>query len=267
MIRKPAVAGYFYSATSAELTREVNQHSGKPGKIRDVMGIVSPHAGLVYSGAVAGAVYSSIALPRSCIMIGPNHTGAGVAASLMASGHWEIPTGTLQIDETLSRFIAERSEHVEEDSSAHAREHSLEVQLPFILDREQDTGIVPITMMTLPLETCREIGETIADAISSVDYRVMIIASSDMSHYEPDETARQKDRTAIDRILNLDPEGLYNTVLRERISMCGYIPVTTMLYAVQKLGASRAELVKYMTSGEINGDYSQVVGYAGITIE
>ncbi len=267
MIRKPAVAGHFYSGTKAGLSKEVHKYIDPSAAKEKAIGVLSPHAGLMYSGAVAGAVYSRIEFPRTFILIGPNHTGIGKPFSVMMQGEWEIPTGTLKIDEALARKILERSELLEEDSFAHAMEHSLEVQLPFILHFSSDVKIVPITIMGDSPESCRLIGEAIADAVKDTDYSVTIIASSDMSHYEVDFIARAKDKKAVDRILSLDPKGLYETVKKEDISMCGFIPATIMLYSAKKLGAKEAVLVKYMTSGEVNKDYDQVVGYAGIVVK
>lgn len=266
MKRKPAVAGQFYAGTSSGLSREVQRYIDITASKEKAIGIVSPHAGLIYSGAVAGMLYSRIEFPHTFILIGPNHTGIGKPVSIMSDGQWSIPTGTLKIDKPLAEKILNSSEKVEEDEDAHLREHSLEVQLPFIVHLSEEVKIVPITMMTDSLELCRHIGEVMAKAVKETEYPVTIIASSDMSHYEEDSVARSKDKTAIDRIIALDPEGLYETVTKNNISMCGFIPVTAMLYAAKQLGASGSSLVKYMTSGEISGDYGYVVGYAGILI-
>jgi AmmeMemoRadiSam system protein B len=216
---------------------------------------------------VAGAVYSSIQFPETFILLGPNHTGFGMMASIMSSGEWEIPTGIFKIDETLSTKIIQKAPLITEDVQAHIFEHSLEVQLPFIAYFSETVKIVPITVMQASLEECRKIGEGIADAVKEVDYDVVIAASSDMSHYEPDDVARKLDSLAINEALNLNPEGLYNIVHKERISMCGFLPVTIMLYAAKALGAKEARLVKYATSGDISGDYEQVVGYAGVIVK
>jgi hypothetical protein len=185
----------------------------------------------------------------------------------MTSGQWEIPTGTFSIDENLSRKILQKVSYVSEDVQAHIFEHSLEVQLPFIAYFSETVKIVPIIVMQASLEECRKIGEGIADAVKEVDYDVVIAASSDMSHYEPDDIARRLDSLAIKEALNLNPEGLYNIVHKERISMCGFLPATIMLYAAKALGAKEARLVKYATSGDVSGDYEQVVGYAGVIVK
>lgn len=267
MKRKPAVAGQFYQSSPSKLTEEVGEYVQSNMVKEHAIGIVSPHAGLMYSGRVAGAVYSGIEFPHTFILIGPNHTGIGSAVSIMSSGSWQMPTGELQIDEHIADKVKQHSGVFEEDRSAHSMEHSLEVQLPFILYFSSEAAIVPITMMSESLDVCRDVGEALSEAIKDEEYPVMIVASSDMSHYETDSVARTKDRKAIDRVLSLDPEGLYDTVKREGISMCGVIPVTAMLFAAKKLAAKEARLVKYMTSGEVSGDYDYVVGYAGIMIK
>lgn len=266
MKRQPAVAGQFYPSSPAKLTEQVRGYIDKDVVKENTIGIVSPHAGLMYSGAAAGAVFSKIKFPHTFILVGPNHTGLGSLVSIMLSGEWQMPTGELEINENIARKIRERSDIIEEDVLAQSMEHSLEVQLPFILYYSSDVKIVPIVMMADSLEICRSTGEAIADAVKESKDPVTIVASSDMSHYVTDSMARKKDKKAIDRILALDPEGLYNTVRKENISMCGFMPVTTMLFAALKLGAREAELVKYMTSGEVSGDYDYVVGYAGMII-
>jgi AmmeMemoRadiSam system protein B len=267
MIRKPAVAGQFYSASKSELSETVKGYvDDKAEKVRAI-GVVSPHAGLMYSGAVAGAVYSRIEFPHTFVILSPNHTGLGSLVSIMSSGEWQLPTGSLSIDEELAKKVLADSDFIEEDTLAHSMEHSIEVQLPFILYFSTDVEIVPITIMTGSLEACKMLGDTLAAVISETDYPVTIIASSDMSHYEEDSVARKKDRMAIDKITSLDDEGLHHTVKSESISMCGYAPVTAMLHAANKLGAKEATLIKYMTSGDVSGDYSHVVGYAGVIVK
>jgi MEMO1 family protein len=264
--RTPSVAGQFYYGTVPKLTQQVNEYIDIDVKKEKVIGAVCPHAGLMYSGPVAGAVYSAIDFPETFILMGPNHTGLGARISLMESGEWEIPTGTFQIDEKISHKIAMNVPVVTKDAKAHMFEHSLEVQLPFIAYFSQQAKIVPITILSASVDDCKMLGEGIAKAVKTAGYPVVLIASSDMSHYVPDNVARQKDKKAIDKILSLDPEGLYEIVVKERISMCGYLPVTTLLFAAKSLGAQSARLVKYATSGEVSGDYDHVVGYAGIVL-
>ncbi len=266
MRRKPAVAGQFYHATAAKLDHQVRQYIVPNLSKEHTIGILSPHAGLVYSGAVAGDVYSRIVIPGTFVLIGPNHTGLGSNAALMPQGEWEIPTAVVKIDERLARRIMTHTPLISDDSQAHMFEHSLEVQLPFIACLSKDAKMVPITIMSASIEECKQLGEGIARSIKETGESVVIVASSDMSHYVTDETAKKKDRMAIDRILSLDPEGLFAVVRKERITMCGYLPATIMLFAAKSLGARSAKLVRYATSGEVSGDYEQVVGYAGMII-
>jgi len=264
--RGPAVAGQFYYGDAVRLSDQVRQYIDKNAKKERVIGLVSPHAGLMYSGPVAGAVYSAIDFPETFVLLGPNHTGLGARISLMESGEWEIPTGMFQIDETIACKIAMSVPLVSRDARAHMFEHSLEVQLPFISHFTKKAKIVPIVMLSASVDECRTVGEGIAEAIKSVNYSVVVAASSDMSHYVPENVAKQQDRKAIDMILSLNPEGLYETVTRQRISMCGYLPATTMLFAAKALGSRSARLVKYATSADVSGDYENVVGYAGIVL-
>lgn len=270
MQRNPAVAGQFYPGSSSRLNSMVESMVLKV-KPERVIGAVSPHAGLMYSGYVAGALYSSITISQVFILLGPNHTGLGPIASIMSEGEWLIPTGRFKINSEIAQELLSRSDILSPDTKAHLFEHSLEVQLPFIAYRAHQEGkalpeIIPIVLGPIGIDDCRSLGEIIAQLIRDLRLDAVIIASSDMSHYEKDSIARQKDQKAIERILDLDPEGLFRTVKEERISMCGYIPSTVMLFAAKGLGARTAKLVKYMTSGEVSGDYDQVVGYAGITV-
>lgn len=266
-IRKPAVAGQFYYGTSAALEKQVADYVNKVKDKEKAIGLISPHAGLMYSGAVAGSVYSRILMPDTIILIGPNHTGFGKRVSMMTSGAWEIPGDMVEINNELAKTILNHSSIFEEDENAHYYEHSLEVQLPFIRYFSKKTKIVPITMFPVSLEECRVVGEALAAAISQTRYPVVISASSDMSHYVSDSVAREKDNKAIERILALDPAGLHKVVRKYEITMCGYAPSTAMLYAATALGAAKAELVNYMTSGDVSGDYSHVVGYAGFIVK
>jgi AmmeMemoRadiSam system protein B len=273
MLRSAAVAGYFYKASRDALRKQVEGFIMPGATKRKAVGIVAPHAGLIYSGPVAGAVYSSVEIPDTLILIGPNHTGLGAAVSLMGKGSWETPLGTVEIDETLAASILAQSRHIQEDSLAHLREHSLEVQLPFIQYFKDKFKIVPIQMLDTRLDTCRDLGRAVAEAIKEkiladldVKQDVLIVASSDMSHYEQADRAKEKDFKAIRCILDLDPEGLYRVVRDYEITMCGYGPAVAMLTAAKILGASKAELIKYSNSGETSGDYDKVVGYAGIVV-
>jgi AmmeMemoRadiSam system protein B len=267
MKREPAVAGQFYPSSALELTGMVSGYTETACEKESSIGVVSPHAGLMYSGGVAGAVFSRIRFPETFILIGPNHTGLGRPVSIMSSGEWYVPTGKVEIDTGIADGLKGHSAIFEEDVLAHQMEHSLEVQLPFMLYFSSGIKIVPVTMMSVSLDVCRHVGEALAEAVKNAGYPVTIVASSDMSHYVTDSAAREQDRKAIECIMALDPEGLFNTVKDENISMCGAVPVTSMLYAAKKLGAEEASLVKYMTSGEVSGDHDYVVGYAGITVK
>jgi AmmeMemoRadiSam system protein B len=269
MLRHPAVAGHFYRRSPEALRKQVEEFVVPVKERKRVIGIVSPHAGLMYSGSVAGAVYSTIEIPDTIILIGPNHTGLGAPVSLMGKGAWETPLGTIEIDDALAASIFSRSHLIQEDSLAHLREHSLEVQLPFIQYFKSFIKIVPMQMLDTRYETCVAVGNAVAEAISSYKSQgadVLIVASSDMSHYERAEVAKEKDFKAISCILELDAEGLYKTVRAYGITMCGFGPAVAMILAARKLGAASAELIKYANSGEVSGDYDQVVGYAGIIV-
>ena len=267
MKRLATVAGQFYNGNPERLKKQVEQYIVHGAVKEKVIAVLSPHAGLMYSGQIAGAVYSSIRFPSTFLLLGPNHSGLGPNISMMSSGEWEIPTATFGIDDELARRITENVPFIVEDSQAHIYEHSLEVQLPFIAHSSDNCRILPITFMRATIDDCAAAGRGIADAIRTSGHEVVIVASSDMSHYEPDAVARKLDKLAIDEILALNPEGLYSIVMREKISMCGLIPATVMLYAALELGAVEASLVKYATSGEVSGDFDRVVGYAGILIK
>jgi AmmeMemoRadiSam system protein B len=266
MKRRAVVAGQFYDADPARLAKDVEGLTEADRETVEARGIVAPHAGLMFSGQVAGAVYSRITFPETFVLMGPNHTGMGTKVSMMGGGEWEIPTGEVQVDSALAASIAEHAPLVTRDTEAHLYEHSLEVQLPFIHHFSRSVRIVPITVLSATLPELLSIGEGVAEAVAECGYPVVVVASSDMSHFIPDEAAREKDRAAIDRVLALDPEGLFRVVRAEGISMCGYMPVVIMLAAVRAMGAKRAELVKYMTSAEVSGDYGSVVGYAGVIV-
>lgn len=266
MVRKPAVAGKFYPMSPDAINKQMKEFEVEVKQKVDCLGVVSPHAGYVYSGGVAGAVYSNINIPEDVIIIGPNHTGLGEMVSLMASGEWEMPNGIVKINADLANDIISSSRYIKDDSLGHLHEHSLEVQIPFIQYFKKNFKIVPITIMTLDYELCEDIGVALSEAIKEYDKSVLIVASTDMTHYESQESANVKDKKAIDEILKLDPKGLFETIVNKNISMCGIAPTTAMLIACNNLGAREARLVKYMTSGDVSGDYQQVVGYAGMII-
>lgn len=277
-MRPPVVAGQFYAGTRSALLEQIEwcyTHPHGPGKVpkvrdgpRRLVGLVSPHAGYMYSGPVAAHGFAQMAQdgkPSSIVIIGPNHSGAGSGVSIMTSGKWQTPLGEIQIDEALSGAIKRASDIIDTDVVAHAYEHSLEVQLPFLQHLfNAKFKIVPICMMLQDERTSKEVGDAIAGASAGKD--VAIIASTDFTHYEPQRSAVEKDHKAMDKILALDAAGLVRTVEEEAITMCGYGPVSAMLQAAKKLGAKKAKLLKYATSGETAGPMAQVVGYGSIAI-
>jgi AmmeMemoRadiSam system protein B len=267
MIREPAVSGRFYPSQPEELERTL-QAFLEPGEARQkAMGLVVPHAGYVYSGHVAGAVYSRVDLPARSIVLCPNHTGLGTALSTMKSGSWRTPLGEMPIDEELCGALLSADPFLQDGIEAHKFEHGTEVQLPFLQRHGAPASrFVPITIGTGSLQRLQELGNAMAQVIQRIAPDALIIASSDMNHYESDSVTRVKDRKAIDRILAMDPEGLFDVVRRENISMCGFGPAVAMLTAAKLLGASKAELVKYATSGDVSLDFDHVVGYAGIIV-
>ena len=234
----------------------------------EVIGVVSPHAGYVYSGAVAVAVLSSIKPRSKYVILGPNHTGLGAAFSMSKVSSWKTPLGEVAIDEDLREKLLGYSGLIEADDAAHMAEHSIEVQLPILQAMQKEFTFVPIVVASDDLESYRKVGKDIAGAIKElgIQKETVIIASSDMTHYEADESVRSKDKAAIEAILELDEEKLLKRVRQMEISMCGYGPTAVMITAAKILGAKKAKLVKYQTSGDTSGDYSSVVGYAGITV-
>lgn len=270
-VRAPAVAGRFYPGRADELLRDVRQYTSQievragTGRI-SAIGCVAPHAGYIYSGGVAGAVYSRLEIPEHCVILCPNHTGKGGPLAIMASTTWQTPLGEVAADADLGERLLRRFPALQEDSAAHRGEHAIEVQLPFLQVRQPQLKIVPIVIGTSDFEVLHGLGEALADAIAVREGKVLIVASSDMNHYESDAVTRVKDRKAIERVLAMDARGLWEVVMNEDISMCGFGPAIVMLTAAKILGATSATLVKYATSGEVSGDYELVVGYAGIMV-
>jgi AmmeMemoRadiSam system protein B len=269
MIRQPAVAGYFYPGDSRVLQNEIQvyleeESSGAPSA--PAIAMVSPHAGYQYSGRVAAAVFSRVKIPNQLFILSPNHSGEGSPIAINTTGSWRTPLGEAPIDENLARDFCERCPTAQEDSAAHKSEHSLEVQIPFVQYLKKDFRFVPLTIQHLSYATCEEIAEALAETIRHADEEVLIVASSDMNHYESQDTTMRKDQFAIDGILHLDPEELYREVHRHHVTMCGIIPTTIALIAAKKLGAKKAELIRHATSGDVTGDYDSVVGYASFII-
>ena len=268
MLRKSAVAGHFYPSDPEILLKDIKKYLGSEQTKETVKGIVVPHAGYRYSGYVAGAVFSRIVIPNRVLLLCPNHTGLGESLSIMSQGEWDIPLGRVRVDTELAEKLICQCPILKEDVEAHQFEHALEVQLPFLFFLHKDIQIVPIVMKTQGYRGCEQLGKAIAAVLrDNPEEDVLLVASSDMNHFEPDETTRIKDNKAIQKILNQDPLGLYKVVKQESISMCGYEPTIAMLYGVKESAqTARSELVKYATSGDIGGDRTEVVGYAGITI-
>ena len=262
-IRPPAVAGRFYPGEPAELRRQVARFLGTPAPAPAV-GAVVPHAGYVYSGKVAGATFRRLRIPERVVVLGPNHTGRGAPISVFATGAFRIPGADVPIDEPLAAAILAAVPGAQDDRRAHEREHALEVELPFLVALRPDVRIVPIVLGGLDGERAAAAGRALAEAIRGEE--ILVIASSDMSHYIPHDEAARRDRLAIDRVLALDALGLYDTCERADISMCGVLPATALVACAASLGASGAELVQYATSGEAFGDYASVVGYAGMLV-
>jgi AmmeMemoRadiSam system protein B len=263
--REPAVAGRFYPRERERLEAEVARLLGEAGAApRRVIGVLAPHAGYVYSGAVAGATYARVDVPARAIVLGPNHTGMGVRCALWPGGAFKTPLGPVPVDAALTASLRACA-LVEEDRAAHLREHALEVQLPLLQARRPDVAIAALCLGPLSAAECEEVGRAVARAAR--EHGALVVASSDMSHYEPAETARQHDLHALERFLALDARGLHERVRGEDISMCGVVPATVMLAAARELGAARAELVMYANSGDVNGDRESVVGYAGAIVE
>ena len=276
-IRKPYVANAFYAGTKASLTKQITDcftHQFGPGQTptvvksgpRKILGIISPHAGYMYSGPVAANGFARLAadgVPQTFIILGPNHTGLGSGVSILTDGAWETPIGTTQIDSELAERLQKADSVLDVDESAHAHEHSIEVQLPFLqYIYGASVKFVPICMMMQDLQTSREIAKAIVDQSKGKDYA--IIASSDFTHYEPHDVADAKDKTAIDAILNLDDETLNELGESNRVTMCGYGPITTLIAAAKLLKGIKVQLLSHKTSGDITQDKSAVVGYSSL---
>jgi len=269
MIRQPAVAGSFYPAGAAALRAAVSDClavEARPRTPSPARAVIVPHAGYQYSGRVAGAVYAETSLATSLIILGPNHTGEGVPVAVMDRGAWRTPLGDAPIDEPLARRLLEACGQAELDDRAHRREHSLEVQLPFLQVRMESFAFVPVCVGTSSLADLSRLGRELAEMLRAWETPVSIVVSSDMSHYLPAGEARRRDMLAVERILALDPEGLHRVVREHDISMCGFAPAVAGLIAARGTGAAEARLVAYANSGDAGGDDDRVVGYAGLSV-
>jgi MEMO1 family protein len=270
ILRHPAVAGRFYPGDPDDLRTEaqgyLSQSTSSAVATRKAIGCIAPHAGYMYSGHVAGAVFSQIEIPRLCVVLCPNHTGMGRSLAMMSEGSWETPLGEVPIDAEFALALQQRFPALHNDPVAHRAEHAAEVELPFLQLKQPNLRIVPIALGTGHFEVLEQLGMSLADVIARRGDPVLIVASSDMNHYESDVVTRAKDHLAIERILTMDVRGLYDVVTQQNVSMCGFGPAVVMLTAARQLGAKSAELVKYATSGDVSGDREKVVGYAGVVV-
>jgi len=276
-VRPPAVAGSWYAGTPAGLRTQIEKcftHKLGPGELpkvvqegpRTLVGLVCPHAGYMYSGPVAAHAYYRLAgdgKPDTIVIFSPNHTGRGSALAVMNEGVWRTPLGDVEIDSETADHILNESRIVDVDDRAHAYEHSIELQLPFLQYLYSSAfKIVPISFLMQDLESSRDVGQATAKALSGKN--ALVIASTDMTHYEPQERANEKDKIAIDAAIKMDEKQYYSSVESLAISTCGYGPTIAAITAAKALGAKKAKLLCYKTSGDITGDFSAVVGYASI---
>jgi hypothetical protein len=266
MNREPAVAHQFYPGDPATLKHTLDSLIPAATARQKALAVVSPHAGYIYSGSVAGETFAAVEIPRDIVMLGPNHHGYGAVVAVMEKGAWSMPLGEVPINSVLAQGLLAQTELIAADTLAHRFEHSLEVQVPFLQYLRPDLTLLPMVISHLSFKACQEVGEALAAVIEQYRQPVLIVASSDMTHYESRAAATAKDSLVLERIEALDPEGLYNTVRSNKITMCGVMPTTIALIAALRLGATRARLVRYTDSGEASGDTSQVVGYAGFVI-
>ena len=266
MLRAPAVADQFYPGSPDKLRRQMTALLPTGVAKRHVFGVMSPHAGYVYSGGVAGKVFAGVAIPPEVIILGPNHHGIGAPIAVDTRSGWALPFGEVPIATELADAALSACPLAAADDEAHRFEHSLEVQVPFLQSLAEELAILPICLGRVAIEQLLELGDGLAVAMRSRAQLPLIVASSDMTHYESAESARVKDQLALEHVLALDPEGLYRTVRDRRISMCGVLPTVVMLRAALALGATNAELVAYANSGDVTGDQREVVGYAGVVV-
>jgi len=264
MIRQPAVAGTFYPHSKQSLTQELERCTAGDAEKKPCIGAVAPHAGYTFSGPIAGELFSRIIIPPAVIILAPNHRGPLVPFALTPADAWRTPLGDVSIDTALAADVAERCPLVEHAAAPHAHEHSAEVILPFLQYFLPDVKVVPIVIAEHNYQPLAELGLAIAECIRGQD--VLIIASSDMTHFEHADTAKRLDDMALEQVLKLDALALHRTVVANKISMCGFAPTVSMLTAAVALGAQSAELVRYGNSGDVTGDPSDVVGYASVRV-
>ncbi|MEM2141295.1 MAG: MEMO1 family protein [Nitrososphaera sp.] len=273
--RPPAVAGMFYPSNPSELRTTIDQSfrnrkfgPGMPPPSlteRKIYGMVTPHAGYMYSGAVAANGYYQISSHEfsNAVIVGPNHYGIGSGVATMKGGVWETPLGQVEVNGQWAEGMAKRSGIVDFDDMAHSRDHCLEVQLPFLQYIRDQFTIVPVILMMQDIDTAYDLGKAIADTAAESDDTVLI-ASSDLTHYEPNESAHKKDSELISTMLELNVPKFYSVLERMDVSACGYGAIASIMVAAKSLGATRGELLKYATSGDVTGDTSAVVGYSSV---
>lgn len=279
-VRRSAVSGSFYESDPEDLKKQIEwcfRHPIGPKELprigesttRKLIGIISPHAGYMYSGPVAAHGYYRVALngkPDVVIIVGPNHTGYGPGISVMSEGVWETPLGKIRIDDVIAKRIISGCKYAKADHIAHLYEHSVEVQLPFLqYIFGSEFRFVPIVMMVQEVETAECLGNSIAKAVENEN--ALLIASSDLTHYEPHESALKKDSILIKSILNMDVKEIFRTIYMHDISACGPGAIASIVYASKILGAKNITLLRYATSGDVSGDKSHVVGYSSFAIE
>jgi MEMO1 family protein len=264
--RLPAAAGRFYPGDAESLRLTIQELTGEiPAEKKKVLAAVSPHAGYVYSGAVAAETLGGIEIPETVILLGPNHTGKGAPVGL-STITWDMPMGEVPVDHNFIEALLAETDYIEKDELAHQYEHSLEVQIPFLQMAQPNLSIVPISISHVSYQLLDEIGLALAEVIKRVGKEVLLVASSDMTHYEPRDAAEKKDHYVLKKLADMDPNMLYRSVTGHHISMCGIMPVTIALITALELGATKTELIRYTDSGETTGDTDQVVGYAGVLI-
>jgi len=271
MIRPPAVAGQFYPASAGQVEAELDRVIKPSAKLREAIGVVVPHAGWMYSGATAGKVYSTVKIPDHVIMIGPNHHGVGSAYALFDAGKWQTPVGDVPIDEPLAAELLDNCDLLAEDLRAHSIEHCLEVQVPMLRRANPNVRLVPLLIGGSWPESggrslLRAIGEAIAATVREYGKPVLLLASSDLNHYEDQETAHVKDKLVLGAVEKLNEDALMDRVRDVEVSMCGVAPTFIVIHAAKKLGAKHGEVLDYRTSGDVTGDFSAVVGYGGVII-
>jgi len=268
MIRKPVVDGQFYPELKEDLLAQISGFAVKQPSRTCAKGVILPHAGYVYSGKVATITVGKIVPKKTLVILGPNHTGLGPSFGLWSRGAWETPFGQIDIDCNLAKTILAKGAYIVEDFSAHKNEHSIEVELPIFCYFFSEFNFVPLICKANSLQVYREVSAQLFEAIRGTENKdeILLVASTDLTHYEPDQAARRKDRMVIESIINLDEEELLRRVGEENITMCGVAPVAILIATLKKLGARKSEVALYQTSGDSSGDRSSVVGYAGMII-